>query len=360
MTIIDLIAEIPDPRDRRGVRHDLRTILAIALAALMSGADHLTGFAQWAQRSTTATRRRLGIQTIPSESAIRRTLQRLDPVLLDKLTGCWTWLRCSIVQQRTVISFDGKTVRGARTDDKPAPHLVSGMLHHCRSVIAQQAINSKSNEIPALKNLLKSLVITGCLIIADALHCQTATARQILDQGAHYLLCANDNQPTLVKACRCLPWSKVSQRRFTDTSHGRHVVRSIRVIVAAQRWISFPGVTLVAQVTRTRTDTKTGRKAKPETVYLLSSLPATEADPATIAAYIQNHWQIENAVHWVRDVTFGEDARRIRAGNAPHILATLTNLVLAVFRLHHSTNIAEARRDCQWSQPHLVKLILTT
>ena len=95
MTIIDLMAEIPDPRDRRGIRHDLRTILTIALAALMSGADHLTGFAQWAQRATVATRRRLGIKTIPSESAIRRALHRLDPVLLDNLIGCWTWLRCS-------------------------------------------------------------------------------------------------------------------------------------------------------------------------------------------------------------------------------------------------------------------------
>jgi len=72
------------------------------------------------------------------------------------------------------------------------------------------------------------------------------------------------------------------------------------------------------------------------------------------------HWQIENAVHWVRDVTFGEDARRVRAGHAPRVLATLTNLALAIFRHHGLTNIARARRDCQWNPDHLVKLILTT
>jgi predicted transposase YbfD/YdcC len=360
MPLLDLMAEVPDPRCRRGIRHELRTIVIITLAALLCGADCLVGFAQWASHTTVHTRRRLAIKTIPSESAIRRTLQRLDPVFLDHLTGCWTWLHCSTIKNRTVISLDGKTIRGARTGDQPAPHLVSAMIHHQRSIIAQQAIDSKSNEIPAVQDLLKHLVITGCLIIVDAMHCQIDTARQILEQGAHYLFCAKGNQPGLVKACKALPWTSVRQRRFVDDSHGRHTVRSIRIIVNADRWISFPGVALVAQVTRTRTDKKTGKKSKPETVYLLSSLPATEADHATIATYIRNHWHIENSIHWVRDVTFGEDARHIHVGQTPHILATFTNLALAIFRYHGHTNIAQARRDCQWDQTHLTKLILTT
>ena len=145
--LLDMMAEIPDPRARRGVRHHVRTVVIIALAALMSGSDCLTGFAQWARHASATVRRRLGIDTVPSESAIRRTLQRLDPVFLDNLAGCWTWLRCQTVGGRTAISLDGKTVRGARAGGQPAPHLVSAMLHHSRAVVAQQAIDAKSNEI---------------------------------------------------------------------------------------------------------------------------------------------------------------------------------------------------------------------
>jgi predicted transposase YbfD/YdcC len=360
MPLLDMITQIRDPRARRGIRHGVRTIVIIALAAMMCGSDCLTGFAQWANHTSTALRRRLGITTIPSESTIRRTLQRLDPVFFDNLAGCWTWLRRQTVKHRTVISLDGKTIRGARTDDQTAPHIVAAMLHHSRSVVAQKAVTTKSNEIPCLRDLLKSLVITGHLIVADALHCQVETARQIIKQGADYLFCAKSNQPGLVKACQALPWTTVKQRRFTDDSHGRHVVRSIRVIVNADRWIAFPGVTIVAQVTRTRTDKKSGKKSKPETVYLLSSLPIAEASHETIATHIRNHWQIENSVHWVRDVTFNEDARRIRTGHTPHILATLANLVIAILRLHGQTNLAQARRDCQWNPNHLTKLLLTT
>jgi len=190
MPLLDMMAEIPDPRARRGVRHQVRTVVIIALAALMSGSDCLTGFSQWARHATVAVRRRLGIDTMPSESAIRRTLQRLDPVFLDNLAGCWTWLRCQTVGGRTAISLNGKTIRGARNGGQPAPHLVSAMIHHNRAVVAQRAIDSKSNEIPALKDLLKQLVITGCVIVADALHCQVETAGQVIEQGAHYLFCA--------------------------------------------------------------------------------------------------------------------------------------------------------------------------
>jgi predicted transposase YbfD/YdcC len=359
MLVTDLFCTQTDPRDPRGRRHALRSILIIMVAALMAGANGFTAIGQWATHMTTATKRSLKITTIPCESTIRRVIQRLDPVLLDRLVGCWTWLHCTQTQGRVVISFDGKTIRGARTADQPAPHLLAGMTHHDKAVIAQASVDAKTNEIPALRDLLAQLAIQGCLIIADALHTQTATAQLILDQQAHFLLTVKGNTPSLLDACQAMPWTATKQRRLVDDSHGRHTVRSIRILVPGAGEIDFPGVTFVAHLIRTQTRHR-GAKPSREDVYLIGSLPLNEATRENIATIIQNHWLIENALHHVRDVTFGEDARRVRTGAAPHVIAILTNLALFLLRRTGEENIAEARRACQWDQKHLVKTLTTS
>jgi predicted transposase YbfD/YdcC len=324
---------------------------------MTAGSDSLWAIGQWAQTARTSTLKKIGATSRPSESAIRRLLQRLDPDLFDVLTGTWTWLKADPVAGRTVISFDGKAVRGARTTTTKAPHLLSGMLHGPDVIIAQKQVAAKTNEIPALRDLIKLLVISGCVIIADALHSHAKTASAILDQQGHYLFTVKANKKALRNACAALPWAKVPERRFKDTSHGRHVLRSIRV-VAAPEWIKFPGLAQVARVVRTRTDKK-GRKTT-ETVHLVCSLPAHQASPEDIAEWIRHHWAIEDRIHHVRDVTFHEDARKVRTGHAPRVLASLANLTIAVLRSGGADNIAAARRHCSWDYQHLQKVLLTS
>jgi predicted transposase YbfD/YdcC len=140
---------------------------------------------------------------------------------------------------RRVIAVDGKTMRGARTT-AGAPHLVAALDQSAGAVLGQLAVASKSNEIPALRDLLTSMNITDAVISADAMHCQRDTANHITGRGGHYILTIKANQPTLRAACKALPWQDVPAVTTTDTSHGRRVRRTIKAVEAPD-WIDFPG-----------------------------------------------------------------------------------------------------------------------
>jgi len=152
--------------------------------------------------------------------------------------------------------------------------------------------------------------------------------------------CTPASRPTLYAGCKALPWRDVPAHRVTTKSHGRRVTRTIKV-VTAPAWVDFHGAAQVAQLRRTVT--RAGKKTV-EVVYLITSADRTEAPPATLAAWVQGHWGIENRLHWVRDVTFDEDRSQVRTGTAPQVMATLRNVVISLLRLAGWTNIAHALR----------------
>lgn len=256
------------------------------------------------------------------------------------------WTRTHVVDQRRVIAIDGKTIRGARTKDASgttiaaAPHLVAAYDHDSGTVLGQLAVTAKSNEIPAVRTLLSGFDLTDVTVTVDAMHTQTDTATFILDAGGDYVFTIKRNQPTLYAACKALPWHKIPAGRVTSKGHGRRVTRTIKV-VQAPTWIEFHGAVQIAQIRRTVT--RQGTKTV-EVVYLITSADHLTAPPATLAAWIQGHWGIENRVHWVRDVTYREDHSQVRTGAAPHVMATLRNLVISLLRLAGWTNIAQALR----------------
>ena len=162
------------------------------------------------------------------------------------------------------------------------------------------------------------------------------------------MLSVKGNQPRLRRQLAALPWREVqTAHRSAETAHGRREIRTLKVVTIAAG-IEFPHATQAIQVTRkTRpVSARTGRRGRwrTETVYAITDLPAHQAHPAELAAWIRGHWQIENGLHWVRDVTFGEDLSQIRTGAAPQVMATLRNLAISLHRLAGATNIAKALR----------------
>ena len=143
-------------------------------------------------------------------------------------------------------------MRGARTEDNPAPHLLAALDQIRGVVVAQRRVADKSNEIPALPELLAPLDLDGALITADAMHTQVNTAEWIISRGAHYLLTVKDNQPGLHQTLKDLPWKDVPALSIPDGSHGRRVRRTLKA-VQAPRWVDFPGAAQVIQIRRTRT-----------------------------------------------------------------------------------------------------------
>lgn len=346
--LLELLASVPDPRRPRGIRHGLPGIVAVGIAAVLAGARSFAAIGQWVADADADLLAALGFDRGrgPSESAIRRAFTRLDAARLDAVLAAWVWTRTVVVDQRRVIAIDGKTVRGARTRDgsgtsiSAAPHLVAAYDHGSGAVLGQLAVTAKSNEIPAVRTLLAGFDLEGVTVTVDAMHTQTDTANVIVEAGGDYVFTVKGNQPTLYAACRALPWRDVPARRVTSKGHGRRVTRTIKV-VTAPAWIEFSGAVQVAQLRRTVT--RQGKKTV-EVVYLITSADHITAPPATLAAWVQGHWGIENRLHWVRDVTFGEDLSQVRTGSAPQVMATLRNLVISLLRLAGWTNIARALR----------------
>lgn len=196
--LIEALATVPDPRHRRGVRHPVRGLLVVAVAAVLAGARGFQAIAEFAAELAPDVLRRLGLPrgTPPSVKCFRLTLQRLDGEGFDRVLSAWL-VRQQILTGH-VVAIDGKALRGSATATTPAQHLLSAILPDLGVVVAQQAVSAKTNEIPCAVPLLASRPLAGAIVTADALHTQAATARAIVDDHhADYVFTVKDNPPTL-------------------------------------------------------------------------------------------------------------------------------------------------------------------
>ena len=190
--------------------------------------------------------------------------------------------------------------------------------------------------------LLHPIPLAGAIITADALHTTQGHARHLTQHGAHHVFTVKANQHRLFARLKYLAWPKDPCHTSDDRGHGRTEHRALTVL-PAPAGLGFPAAAQIARITRRRTDHATGKTAT-QTGFVVTSLPADLADPAHIADLLRGHRQIENRLHWVRDVGFGEDASRVRTGNAPRVMASLRNLAISALRLAGHTSIAAGLR----------------
>jgi predicted transposase YbfD/YdcC len=338
--LLELLAQIPDPRKRRGRRHPLAGLLAVGIAAVIAGSRSFAAIGQWAADAGAGVLAGLGAaRGAAEESTFRRAFALVSPEVLDRVLGAWLHTKVALIRGRLVIAVDGKTVRGAKDKDGKAPHLVAALAHGIGAVLGQVAVDAKSNEIPAVRDLLKAFTdLTGAVITIDAMHTQGDTAQVITGRGADYVMTVKGNMPTLYRQLRKLPWARIPAASSVSTDHGRRFRRTIKAVLAPA-WIEFAGAAQVAQLRRTVT---TRGKKTVEVACLITS--DREAEPATLAAWVRGHWHIENKLHWVRDVTYQEDRSLVRTGNAPRVMATLRSLAISLLRLDGHANIAAANR----------------
>jgi len=345
---LDVLATVPDPRDRRGRRYPLGALLAIAVLATAAGMRGYAGFATWARTAPEDVLAQLGIRfRRPSEKTFRAVFSRVDPDDLNRRLGAYFTAHATRLDPAGLvpIALDGKTLRGALRAKATATHLVSVFAHRARLVLGQLAVAEKSNEIPCVRALLKLLPRrVRWLVTVDAMHTQTATATLICATlKSHYLMIVKSNQAKLLARITALPWADVPVVATDDTrGHGRVEQRTLQILTAA-RGIGFPYAKQVIRITRERLVNATGQSSV-EVIHAVCSLPFEDARPATIVGWLRQHWGIENRVHWVRDVTFDEDRHHAHTGNSAQILATVRNTAINLHRLAGADNIAEACR----------------
>ncbi len=312
--LLDLLAQVPDPRKRRGRRHALAGLLAVGIAAVIAGSRSFAAIGQWAADAGPEALAVLGAARGPAEeSTFRRAFALVSADVLDRVLGAWLWTRAVLAGGRLVIAIDGKTVRGAKSKEGKAPHLVAALAHGIGAVLGQVAVDEKSNEIPAVRELLMAFTdLAGAVFTIDAMHTQHDTAQAILGRGADYVMTVKGNMPTLYRQLKELPWARIPATSSVSKGHGRRARRTIKVALAPA-WIGFAGAAQVAQLRRTVT--KKDKKTV-EVVYLITSDRA--AGPAALAAWVRGHWHIENKLHWVRSpgaglavASCGADATRM-------------------------------------------------
>jgi predicted transposase YbfD/YdcC len=351
--LLDLLAQVPDPRKKRGRRHRLAGLLAVGISAVIAGSKSFAAIGQWAADAGPEVLAVLGAARGPAdESTFRRVFALVSADVLDRVLGAWLWTRAAQAGGRLVVAIDGKTVRGAKNKKGKAPHLVAALAHGIGAVLGQVAVDEKSNEIPAVRELLKAFAdLAGAVLTIDAMHTQHDTARAILGRGADYVMTVKANMPTMYQQLKKLPWTRVPAVSSVSTGHGRRARRTIKIALAPA-WIEFDGAAQVAQLRRTVT--KKGKKTV-EVVYLITS--DRDAGPATLAAWARGHWHIENKLHWVRDVTYQEDKSLVRTGNAPRVMATLRSLAISILHLDGHANIAAANRHHAREPERTLKLL---
>jgi hypothetical protein len=219
--LLDRLGELADPRDRRGVRHSFGSLLAIAVAAVGSGARSWTEIGEFARELTPEQLARLqarpspytGRYTPPDEATIRRALQRVDPQALDRLVGGWLGARQppadtadGTAADEGAVAVDGKTLRGAVDTDGRRVHLLAAFHQQQGMVLAQRRVDGKTNEITGFQLLLEEVDLAGRVVTADALHCQRDHAHYLVaERHADYLFVVKENQPGLVAAISRLP-----------------------------------------------------------------------------------------------------------------------------------------------------------
>jgi predicted transposase YbfD/YdcC len=363
IALAEVLGRIPDPRRVRGRRYRLGSLPALCLAAVLGGATSMAAIARFAADTDSDLREQIGLaSSTPNASTLGRLLARLNGDALDDAVGTWlARYAADPVDEAdgTLVGLaaDGKTVRGSRTDGA-AVHLLAAALHACQTVIAQRQVAAKSNEIPAFAPLLDRIGLRGIVVTADAMHTQRAHAEHVIAAGGHYLLVVKGNQKKLRKQLRHLPWRQIPlQARTTGAGHGRREVRRLKVCTV-RPGLLFPHAVQAMEIKRRRTSRKTG-KVETKTVYTVTSLPPEQASPTQLAELVQNHWSVE-ALHHVRDVTFGEDASRVRTGTAPRAMATLRNLAIGLMRQAGWTNIAAAADHYRSRPQHAIAMLRLT
>jgi predicted transposase YbfD/YdcC len=305
--LLDYLAQVPDPRKKRGIRHKNLVVLAIAACAILSGMTSFIAIAQWAGNLTQDLLKRLdcrrhpktGIYIPPSEPTIRRLLQAVDADKVDQSLG--SWLKTQVTDG--AIAVDGKTLKGASIDGEKV-HLLSVFLQKQKITIGQVQVDKKSNEITAFRPLLEPLKLAGKVVTADAMHTQVKNALFLVEEKkADYLFQVKQNQGSLFEAIRNLPPEVFTPKLTTlEKGHGRIEKRGIQSTTAVEE-INFPYVAQVILVYREFTKIKTG-KVSTDTSFYITSLFRDKADSERLLELIRNHWSIENSSHYVRDVTF--------------------------------------------------------
>jgi predicted transposase YbfD/YdcC len=350
VNLTEQFGDLEDPRSDRGKRHQLLDIVVIAICAVICGADNWVEVELFGHSKESWLGRFLELpHGIPSHDTFGRVFERLDAEQFQQRFRTWIGAVEEITTGQ-VVAMDGKTLRRSydRAAGKAAIQMVSAWATSNRLILGQTKVAENSNEITAIPELLEVLDIAGCIVTADAIHCQRETVKQIIAQQADYVLALKSNQGNLFTQVLDL-FDFAQEIDFRNVEHDFHqtVSKGHGRIEKRQCWtISAPDFLSYLQefgdwqqlntIVKVQAERHVGGKVTCETRYYITSL-GNRAD--LLIRTIRGHWKIENQVHWVLDVVFREDHCRLRKGHAAQNFAILRHIALSLLQKERSAKV---------------------
>jgi predicted transposase YbfD/YdcC len=362
---LDHFSKLEDPRQIKKAIYPLEEILLLVLCAVLSGADDWVAIALYGEKKRDLLRRFLPFANgTPSHDQLGYLFARIDE---KRFQQCFiNWVTCLRQAIKGVVAIDGKTLRRSfdEAGKKGAIHMVSAWCSQQSLVLGQVKVDEKSNEITAIPALLDLLDIHGAIITIDAMGCQRDIAQLIIDKKADYIFSLKGNQGTLRDDVELFfkdqmkvdfADTTVSCHESVEKSHGRIETRKVTVCTDVgwlQQCHDWPGLKSIIMV---EASAEEGGKTRREMRLHISSL-AVEAAP--MAAYIRDHWGVENGLHWVMDMVFGDDDCRIRKDHAPANFAVIKHMVSNILRSSKGKHsMRQKRHAAAWDDDFLFAML---
>ena len=363
--IYNRFENVTDPRVNRGTNYPLIEMVFVALCGAICDCNAWTDVATFGEAKLGWFRKFLPFEKgIPSHDTFSEVFARLETLEFYAALESWAMSMARSLKGETV-AFDGKALRGSFDEaaGKSALHSVSAWACGLRMCIALKSVEEKSNEIPAVQQLIDMLDLSGAVVTADAMHCQRETAEKIVAKDAGFVLMVKGNQKTLQAAVQAEMVrafqeedSRLRRCGVTEKNRDRLETREVAAIPVPKdsevfrRW---PDVKTIGGIYRSR---EIQGKLEESQEFFISSLPCRVR---AISQHLRAHWSIENSQHHVLDVTFTEDSSRIRKGNGPEITSVFRRLALNILQRDTSLkgSIRGKRKRCGWDEAAFERLI---
>lgn len=363
----DHFSGLNDPRLERMKRHSLKDILLLTILGVICGADSWTDIELFGVSKKEELKGILSLPNgIPSHDTLGRVFSLLNPKQLE--ASFISWVKSLVhLSDGELVAVDGKTLRRShnRSTETKAIHMVSAWAADNGAVLGQLKTEEKSNEITAIPQLLSMLQLKGCTVSIDAMGCQRAIAKQIREQEAHYLLALKGNQGSLhddvtlfLETCLDNHFQTVAYdyAESTDKGHGRIERRQVwgtnDIDWLKKRHPHWPDLQSIGVIESSR---QVGSERSSERRFFISS---HHANAQQFLCSIRQHWEIENRLHWVLDVSFNEDQCRVRSGYAAENLSVIRHIAINLLRQESSKiSIKAKRRKAGWDSGFLRKVL---
>lgn len=358
--------EIEDTRQQGKIKYNLVEVIVMTVIAVTAGAEHWNEIAMYCKGKVEMFRKRYGLKLengTPTDDTFQRIFAIIKPDQLEKCFRNWVQAEYQI-EKGEIISLDGKTLCGSRDDNYNYIHMISAWANNAGIVLGQMRVDEKSNEIPAVPELLDLIEAEGCVFTSDAMSCQKKTVEKIIEKHCDYVICLKGNQGSLHEDVKLYFETALAQPQFydfvqskpkTEKGHGRIETRQyflsteIGDFVDQEQWKGLKAIGMV------RSKRIVNGEESTEDRYFITSL----TDLTSFSKAARAHWGIENNLHWCLDTNFHEDKCRTRVDNSGENLAVIRHVSLNLYKSYTAVKLSmKAKRfRCSFDENFLCSVI---